>query len=119
MPELPESLDLASASVYFDNWGWFKIYKLPDGMEKCGLVSFGFYLMRRDVLDSICLTQWDELYSKDMISELRFPSIAHSSGYKVGAISLQNCSHGDVKVGKKRGIYHSVSYPVKEGHFSQ
>lgn len=95
------------------NWMWWKEVMLFDPVPKSpciGLISLGAFFMHRKVLDAVCEPQWDYVYSKSMISELRFPTVAHLSGARVGEIDLPNVDFRQVKPGDG-GIYHSVKEP--------
>lgn len=143
IPQLPDNLDLASAIVLFENveknrkwsppklpmkmsdsrwteddWMWWKevrLLQLPEGEIGCGLVSFGFYLMRRKVLDDICDPIFDKVYRKDIISELRFPTCAKLKGARVGKMNLPHVLHKDLlKIDfLKNEIYHPIKHEMK------
>ena len=77
-----------------------------------GLVSFGFYLMRRPVLDHLCSSQWDAVYEKSVQNEIRFPTIAGLGGFVVGEIPLPNIHHNQMQFTGDPGIYHPIKEPV-------
>ncbi len=132
LPSLPDSLDLAGKQVFFenpkirnkwerkimedpgwhsDNWWWWPEIPRLDLLENekaTGLISFGAFFMRRWVLDSICKPRWDEVYKKDIVSELRFPSIAGVEGARVGEIHLPFVEWHETALGDEPGIYHGI-----------
>jgi len=135
VPELPHEFDLVGKSLYIentsmrhrrkplrsrdknwtpDNWMWWheSNYMLEELGDKpaYGLVSFGFYVMRRWVLDCIMDEKYNTIYGKDIISELRFPTIASLCGARLGEIPLPNVQHYNVPYPRdnKPGIYHGV-----------
>jgi len=135
IPELPEQLDLASAMCVKRRagdplpkprrmadpdwtpsswWWWQDIRHLPLqlGDLAIGLVSFGFYLMRRPVLDCVCSSQWDEVYERSIQNEIRFPTLAGLGGFSVGEIPLPNVHHNYMKFSGEPGIYHPIKHPV-------
>lgn len=135
IPELPAGIDLASATCIKHRvgdpltrpkrmsdprwtpsswWWWSDIHHLPlsAGDTAIGLVSFGFYLMRREVLDLVADEKWDEPYEKSVQNEIRFPTIAGLGGFEVGEISLPDVHHRQTNFTGKPGIYHPVKQPV-------
>jgi hypothetical protein len=98
-----------------ENWMWWNDVPKMDLREferAVGLVSFGAMFMKRWVLDEVCLSRWDTIYSRSIQNELRFPTIVSISGYEVGEINLPFVSWTDVEVGNVEGIYHSVDNPI-------
>lgn len=142
LPEIPEEYDLVGAMKFDENpdlrgkwksklmrdpswqeenWMWWPDIpklNLKDNQRAIGLVSFGAMFMRKKVLDDICNECCDSIYREDILSELRFPTLASLFGNKVGKIDLPFVSWTDVKVGKKIGIYHSVDEGVALDYFS-
>mgnify|MGYP003636717813 CR=1 FL=1 len=117
LPALPAGYDLVGKRLYMEDinmkgvWQWYSeipLLELQDGETACGLVSFGFFIMRRQVLDSVCLPRWDSIYDKSIQNELRFPTIASVEGAKVGEIPLPNVGYHEVKFTGNRDIYHGV-----------
>ncbi len=139
LPHLPDTLDLAGAIKFVspvdarrqagrmmrsrdwtpDKWCWWRELDrlgLPPGSRAVGLVSFGFYVMRRRVLDSVCAERWDDVYARSVQNELRFPTAASISGHPVGVIPLPFVHFDAVVVTTRRGVYHSVKTPY-DGKF--
>ena len=135
IPELPAGLDLVGAMCVKRRsgdplprprkmedpdwtpaswWWWQDMRYLPlqPGDVAIGLVSFGCYLMRRQVLDSICSPQWDAVYGTSVQNEIRFPTIAGLAGFSVGEIPLPNIHHNQMKFEGQPGIYHPIKHPV-------
>lgn len=128
LPELPEEFDLVGAKLiksdFFEapkqmadpswkpeNWWWWKEFekmKIKDLKSATGLISFGAFLFKKELMNSIADSVWDSTYELDVISELRFPTIACASNYKVGQIELPFVSFNEINVSKEKGIYHSV-----------
>ena len=132
LPDIPDHLDLVAAQyleepVHLrgkwkpkqsidptwkkDNWWWWeeipRLELTPDKAAK-GLVSLGCYFMRSWVLDLVCKEEWDKLYSKDIISEMRFPTIAHIEGARVGEIHLPFVHHSTMTYTGEKAIYHPI-----------
>ena len=136
LPKIPEEYDLVGAMKFDENqdlrqrwipklmndptwkeenWMWWNdILKMDLDKDKkaVGLVSFGAMFMIREVLDAVCENKWDTVYSRSIQNELRFPTVASISGYRVGNINLPHVSWTDVKVGNTEGIYHSVDNSI-------
>ena len=129
LPDLPDDLDLAGAQIIHPpdtparqlrmrdprwtdaNWFWWpELTRLGPG-PAVGLVSFGCFVMRRAVLDSVADPRWDAAYALSIQNELRFPTVALRSGHAVGTIDLPFVRFDDVVVGSAPGIYHSVDHP--------
>jgi hypothetical protein len=103
-----------------DNWMWWtEVPKLNLKQEKkaVGLISFGAMFMKKQVLNNFCLPCWNDVCSENILSELRFPTLASICGFKIGEINLPFVSWTDVTVGKQKGIYHSVDYPISLDYF--
>lgn len=134
LPDLSSPLDLAGGSMVKSpkskyrpkrkrmndpNWtesNWFWWPELPKmglkyGDSAIGLFSFGCLVMKRRVLDNFVDLKWDEIYKKSITSELRFPTIAHLSGLKVGEINLPYVKFYDVEFTGEKEIYHGVNQP--------
>lgn len=94
-----------------DNWWWWqeipRLNLLPE-QEAKGLVSLGCYFMKRWVLDAISKDKWNALYSKDIISEMRFPTIANIEGAKIGEIELPFVHHSTMTYTGEKQIYHPI-----------
>lgn len=134
-PEIPDNYDLVGGEMYVenlknrgkwrirrrknikwtpDNWYWWpetSLLNLEEDQHAIGLVSFGCFLMKRKILDHFIDDKWDHLYEKSIQNELRFPTIAHLGGFKVGEINLPHVDYTTVDVSNERGIYHSVKRP--------
>lgn len=94
-----------------DHWYWWPEIKrlgLGETQTAYGLVSFGCLLMRRWVLDSICDQRWDDVYKKDIVSELRFPSVAAAQGARIGIIALPYVHHSTMEYTNEQEIYHPI-----------
>lgn len=131
LPELPDELDLAGAklikSEFFssprrmadplwkpENWMWWKEFDLmgiKDLKFATGLISFGAFFFKKELLNSIADSAWDSVYDLDIISELRFPTIASSLNYKVGEMELPYVSFDKATTPQEKGIHHSVKTP--------
>lgn len=132
LPPIPDKLDLAgkqlinfTGKIYpkkymrdpewtDEHWMWWKDLDLMPFwkmLNPCGLISFGAFFVRRRVMDSISHKQWDEAFKMSIQNELRFPTVARFSGYRVGEIDLPNVEFHDVIPLDIPGIYHGV--PVK------
>ena len=135
LPDLPDHLDLAGKQMFVenisvrnkwirkrmsdpswtnDNWFWWPeipLLELTDNQKAIGLISFGFYLVRKWVLDVVCDTKWTHLFSKSIQNELRFPTIASLCGATIGTIDLPFVNFDNTIVGDKPGIYHGVNNP--------
>lgn len=104
-----------------DNWWWWPEIpklKLKDNQRAVGLVSLGCFFCRKWVLDVVCKKEWDYLYEDSIISEMRFPTIAHNEGAKIGAIDLPYVSYQKISLSKYEGIYHAVKQSF-EGEFKK
>ena len=128
LPELPDELDLAGCklikSEFFsiprrmahplwkpENWMWWKEFNqmgIKDPKFATGLISFGAFFLKKELLDSIADPVWDSVYNLDIISELRLPTIASASNYRVGEMELPFVSFDVVDAPTKKGIHHSV-----------
>jgi hypothetical protein len=133
IPEMPKDLDLVGKSMFIeninirnkwqkkimkdpswttDNWFWWPeipLLELNDNQKGIGLISFGFYLIKKWVLNCIIDEKWDNIFKKNIQNELRFPTIASLCGAKIGTIELPFVEFYDVKVTEKAGIYHGVN----------
>lgn len=138
LQSLPSNLDLASKTMYkenisirnniipkrmsnpewtSDNWMWWQevgLLELKDDQQAIGLVSFGFYSIRKWVLDRISDSNWDHIFAKSIQNELRFPTIASLCGARVGEIDLPNVEFYDVIPDSAPGIYHGVNKSLEE-----
>ena len=121
LPELPEYLDLAGRELMLpgvsNRWVWFQEtnkMQLRKGESPCGLVSFGCFVMRREVLDAVCKTRWDAVYEDSIQNELRFPTAAKAEGYRVGEVFLPFVRWTEYPVGSIPGVYHAVKHPWHE-----
>jgi hypothetical protein len=133
LPHIPKEYDLVSAKMMespkkgsrpkkltmnhpnwtSDSWFWWgelPLLGLKYGDEAVGLVSFGFYLMKASVLESVSDKKWDDVYKKSIQNELRFPTVAKLSGHTIGEIELPFVRHDDVSVECNSGIFHSVDH---------
>jgi hypothetical protein len=134
LPRLPDNLDLASKYLLVentklrnktisksmrnqtwskDNWMWWRevdLLELNDDRPAIGLVSFGFYLIRKWVLQNICEDRWDRVFAKSIQNELRFPTIASLCGASIGSLDLPFVEFYDVKPQQHPGIYHGVNF---------
>lgn len=94
-----------------DNWWWWREIprlELNDGERACALVSLGCFLMRRSVLDAVCKKRWDKAYSKNIISEMRFPTAASIEGVRIGQIDLPFVHHSTMTYTGEKQIYHPI-----------
>lgn len=82
LPLLPDDLDLASRICQPR-----ELADMPFP-KTAGLLSFGFFLCRRWVLDAVAKPEWDAARAMSIQNETRFPSIALSEGAKLGRIQL-------------------------------
>jgi len=85
---------------------------LPSSARLTIASSFGFHVIRREFLDLICDSKWDDLFSIDYLSEARLPTLLYHLGARMKRINLPYVSCGDVVVGDQLGIYHSVDEPI-------
>ncbi len=118
LPELPEYLDLAGRELMLPGvsnpWVWFREthkMQLQKGESPCGLISFGCFVMRREVLDAVCKTRWDAVYEDSIQNELRFPTAAKAEGFRVGEVFLPFVRWTKYPVGPIPGVYHAVKHP--------
>jgi hypothetical protein len=135
-PEIPDNFDLVGKQMMIEdpsmrkkwrplrqcdpewqdkNWFWWQDgwhFKLSEHEHCVGLVSFGAFFMRKWILDAICDSKWDHIYSLSIQNELRLPTIAHLSGARIGEISLPGVNFHETPVGKSPEIYHSVKENV-------
>ena len=132
IPDLPETLDLASKTCLFkkigvpplpfkrmrdpmwtsENWMWWReipLLDLESTDQAIGLISFGFYHTRKWVLEKILDVRFDKIFGQSIQNELRFPTVAGLCGAKVGGINLPFLEFYDVKPQKYPGIYHGVN----------
>ena len=109
LPSLPDGLDIAGKLLFKQgqDWYWWGEAERMD-CEPIGLVSFGAIFLKRWVLDAVSKDKWDELYKKDIICELRFPSVAKAEGAIVGVMDLPFVHWREVKMGKELGLYHGI-----------
>ena len=136
LPEIPRQFDVAAANIYTepknlrgkwqrkymahprwsqDNWWWWKEIprlELKNNQTARGLVSFGCFFTKRWVLDAISKPEWDHLYEKDIISELRFPTIAGIEGAKLGEIPLPHVHFNSTLFTNEEAIYHAIKHKV-------
>jgi len=101
-----------------DHWYWWdEIPKLElkEGQLAAGLVSFGFLIMDRMVLDTFSNARWDYLYEKSIQNELRFPTIAYNEGFKLGTIDLPYVTFEERTFEGREGIYHAIKNPITMG----
>lgn len=136
IPELPNDLDLAGSTMFLenpnirnkwepkgmkvpnwitDNWVWWnevEHFNLKNNQTAVGLISFGFFLIRKSLLDRIFSSKWLHLYEKDIISELRLPTIANLEGARIGEIDLPYVDHLKMEIGDAPGIYHPIKHRV-------
>lgn len=132
LPEIPKEFDLVGAQYLQEplhlrgkwqrksakdptwqeeNWWWWREIprlELQEGERAIGLVSLGCFLMKRWVLDAVCKNRWDKTYQRDIISELRFPTIAHLEGAKIGEINLPFVHHLEMTYTGEKEIYHPI-----------
>ena len=128
LPELPDEFDLAGSKLIKserfgvprrmadplwkpENWMWWKEFKqlgIEDQKFATGLISFGAFFLKKEVLDSVADSMWDSVYELDIINELRLPSIASASNYKIGEMELPFVSFGEVETPTAKGVHHSV-----------
>jgi hypothetical protein len=133
LPELPDELDLAGAklikSEFFgiprrmahplwkpENWMWWREFnqmEIKDLKFATGLISFGALFFKKEVIDSIAEPMWDSVYESDIISELRFPTIASALNYRVGEMELPFVSFDLAGIPKQKGIHHAVKTAVQ------
>lgn len=133
-PEIPEGFDLVGAQYLQEplhlrgswrrksaedptwkeeNWWWWREIprlELQEGDRAVGLVSLGCFLMKRWVLDAVCKNRWDKAYKRDIISEMRFPTIAAIEGAKVGELHLPFVHHSKMTYTGKEGIFHPIKH---------
>jgi len=132
LPELPDELDLAGAklikSEFFgvprrmadplwkpENWMWWREFEqmgIQDQKFATGLISFGALFFKKEILDSVAKPIWDSVYELDIISELRFSTIASALNYKVGQMELPFVSFDKVDIPMQKGIHHAVKTAV-------
>jgi hypothetical protein len=136
IPELPNDLDLAGRTMFLenpnirnkwkpkgmkapnwsvDNWAWWnevEHFNLKNNQTAVGLISFGFFLIRKSLLDCVFSSKWLHLYEKDIISELRLPTIANLEGARIGEIDLPYVDHLEMEIGDSPGIYHPIKHRV-------
>lgn len=118
LPELPSHLDLAGRELMLPGmpWQWWAdvpSLNLNEDESPVGLVSFGAFVMRREVLDAVCDPRWDEAYENSIQNELRFPTIASVSGFNVGEAHLPFIRYHYYPIAENplAGIYHGVKTP--------
>lgn len=131
-PSLPDDLDLAGARLFEEplelredlrpakmssegwepsRWCWWPeapLLGLGEGFQAVGLISFGCYLMRREVLDAISRPEWSPVFSRNIQNELRFPSVAKACGFRVGEVPLPFVNWHETAPTAAPGVYHSV-----------
>lgn len=118
LPAMPEDLNLVSSGLtYMKPWkpphrdprerAW-KLLGLPDGSEVVQMGTFGFFIVRRSVMDAIADAKWDAAFAADASNEGRFPTIAAAIGAKMGVIRLPNVHYFHPPVVSGPGIYHPV-----------
>jgi len=133
LPELPEEFDLVGAKLiksdFFsipkrmadpswkpENWMWWREFNqmgIKDPKFATGLISFGAFLFKKKLINSIADPMWDYIYDLDIISELRFPTVACASNYKIGEIELPFVSFDVVDTPTEKGVHHSVKTAVE------
>jgi len=137
LPEFPDEFDLVGAKLIKsenfgvlrkmkdplwkpENWMWWREFPkmgIKDLKFATGLISFGALFLKKQLLNSIADSSWDSVYDLDIVSELRFPTIASASNYKVGEIKMPFVSFCEVETPTQRGIHHSVKTQQKYGSF--
>ncbi len=135
LPNIPDGLDLVAAQYLQEpfhlrhkwvrksaedptwkeeNWWWWREIprlELQENERAIGLVSLGCFFMKRWVLDAVAKNKWDKVYNKDIISEMRFPTIAQIEGAKVGQIDLPFVHHSKMTYTGEKAIYHPIKQP--------
>jgi hypothetical protein len=102
-----------------ENWWWWpdiSEMELDENTSAVGLISFGFYMTRKWVLDSVCNSKWDKIYKKSIQNELRFPTIAKLEGARIGEIDLPFVHHKEMKYQNISGIYHPIKEALLHDH---
>lgn len=135
LPDLPWQLDLASAKIIYEDmsmrgrwepkrmsdptwqdknwWWWSEVMKMNAQSREpaVGLISFGCFIIRRHVWDAICNPQWDAVYGLSIQDELRFPTCAAWSNFRVGTVHLPHVFFHPTEARPEPGIYHGVKDP--------
>jgi hypothetical protein len=97
-----------------DKWKWFAEYKKLNGINPIGAVPLAVTAFSRDALDNLIDPKWDELYSKDIFSELRLASIMGACGVRINILKGMS----GIKYNKNDnitgpGYYHSVKHKIQ------
>jgi hypothetical protein len=115
LPELPESYDLVSKTMYIENinnrgniiikhpldktwmpenweqWNEIDLFgDLLNNHSAIRLITPGLYIFKKWVIEEICKPEYDYLFKQQIISELRFPTIAALERAKIGTIDMSN-----------------------------
>jgi len=136
IPDMPHDLDLAGKTMFLenpnirnqwnpkgmkwkhwtsDNWLWWKeteFFNLKHNQTAVGLISFGFFLARKSLLNTIFCKKWKNIYMQDIISELRLPTIANLEGARIGEIDLPYVDHLEMQYVGNPGIYHPIKQKI-------
>jgi hypothetical protein len=110
LPKLPGNLDLAGKVVQTieanPKWVWWReanqLSSILGDKEPIGISSFGFYIVRRWVLDAICDPKYDNVYKKTIQNELRFATVALLCGAKIGEIKLPTLINNSQKISSQK-----------------
>jgi hypothetical protein len=96
-------------------WDWWKeAHNLPKDIQKfsAGCQPFGIRVMSRYALDLLSQPVFDELYSLDMMCELRTPTILNSLGIKLSNFNPPlrgNITCREIKLPKHSvGVFHAI-----------
>ena len=114
MPEIPAGVDLAARFCAPIRTRRGEPIFVRDKYEWCGpspaalMLSFGFFLCRRWVLNAVSDPKWDFARALSIQNEVRFPSIAMAEGAKLGRLNLPNVSCRESPPYTGPSIYHSV-----------
>lgn len=111
LPTMPEGVDL-TARMCGARFTFRGLPVVNEGYKEwlfsppAGLLSFGFFLCRRWVLDAVAKPDWDYTRELSIQNETRFPSIALAEGAKLGRINLPFVTCKRPMPVFEPGIYH-------------
>jgi hypothetical protein len=91
-------------------WPWFKEIDRLDNYSQysIGVAPLGVLFLNKECLEILLDSEFDDLYQKDIFSELRLPTILNSRNIKISSYFLPDVEWYQMPVKTNPGIYHSV-----------
>lgn len=95
-------------------WQWWQeIDRLPEELRihAASLRPLAVVIASRQCMDAIVSPQWDEVFSRDIFSELRLPTVARAAGFQLAELPelLGQVEHFPIPhPGTAPGVWHQV-----------